>query len=45
MDGIGHVKISWRGNEHYEGTYNFKGVMEGQPQRNVQPLQRRFREK
>ena len=31
MNGTGHVKISWRGNEHYDGTYNFKGVMEGQP--------------
>src|ERR1700761_3713007 len=31
MNGTGHVKISWRGNEHYEGTYDFKGVMEGQP--------------
>jgi len=31
MNGTGHMKISWRGNEHYEGTYNFKGVMEGQP--------------
>lgn len=32
MDGVGHVKISWRGTDHYEGTYNFKGTMEGRPQ-------------
>jgi len=24
--------MTWRGNEHYEGTYNFKGMMEGRPQ-------------
>jgi hypothetical protein len=32
MDGVGHVKVSWRGTDHYEGTYNFKGMMEGRPQ-------------
>ena len=32
MEGVGRVKISWRGNEHYEGSYNFKGTMEGRPQ-------------
>jgi hypothetical protein len=32
MDGVGHVKVSWRGTDHYEGTYNFKGTMEGRPQ-------------
>ena len=31
MNGVGHVKVAWRGNEHYEGTYNFKGAMEGRP--------------
>ena len=30
MEGTGHIKMSWRGNEHYEGTYNFKGMMDGQ---------------
>ena len=25
-------EISWRGNEHYEGTYNFKGACDGHPQ-------------
>jgi hypothetical protein len=32
MEGVGHAEMSWRGNEHYEGTYNFKGSMEGHPQ-------------
>lgn len=32
MDGVGRMQMSWRGNEHYEGTYNFKGSMEGRPQ-------------
>ena len=31
MNGVGHIKVIWRGNEHYEGIYNFKGVMNGQP--------------
>jgi hypothetical protein len=32
MEGVGHFQISWRGNEHYDGTYSFKGSMEGRPQ-------------
>jgi len=32
MEGVGHAEMNWRGNEHYEGTYNFKGTMEGRPQ-------------
>ncbi|HSS15294.1 MAG TPA: DUF3617 domain-containing protein [Rhizomicrobium sp.] len=32
MDGVGHMQMSWRGNEHYEGTYSFKGSMSGRPQ-------------
>lgn len=32
MEGVGHSQMSWRGNEHYEGTYSFKGSMEGHPQ-------------
>ena len=32
MEGVGHAEMSWRGNEHYEGTYSFKGSMEGHPQ-------------
>jgi hypothetical protein len=31
MDGVGHSEISWTGNEHYTGSYNFKGTMQGQP--------------
>ena len=32
MEGVGHSEMNWRGNEHYEGTYSFKGSMEGRPQ-------------
>jgi hypothetical protein len=32
MEGVGHVKVSWRGTDHYEGTYTFKGTMGGRPQ-------------
>jgi len=32
MEGVGHSEMAWRGNEHYEGTYSFKGSMEGHPQ-------------
>jgi hypothetical protein len=32
VEGVGHMEMSWRGNEHYEGTYNFKGTAEGRPQ-------------
>ena len=32
MEGVGHSEMTWRGNEHYEGTYSFKGSMEGRPQ-------------
>jgi hypothetical protein len=32
MEGVGRSQMSWRGNEHYEGTYSFKGAMEGHPQ-------------
>ncbi|HWX90055.1 MAG TPA: DUF3617 domain-containing protein [Rhizomicrobium sp.] len=31
MDGVGHSEINWTGNEHYRGSYNFKGTMHGQP--------------
>jgi len=31
MEGVGRMQMSWRGNEHYEGTYSFKGSMEGRP--------------
>ena len=32
MEGIGQMQMSWRGNEHYEGTYSFKGSIGGRPQ-------------
>ena len=31
MEGVGHSEMSWRGDSHYEGTYAFKGTMEGRP--------------
>jgi len=32
VEGTGRAQVSWRGTDHYEGTYNFKGTMEGQVQ-------------
>jgi hypothetical protein len=32
MEGMGHAEMTWRGNEHYEGTYSFNGTAEGRPQ-------------
>ncbi len=31
MKGTGQMKISYRGPEHYEGSYAFKGSVEGNP--------------
>jgi len=31
MEGVGRMQMAWRGNDHYEGTYSFKGSMEGRP--------------
>lgn len=31
MEGTGHSEISWTGNEHYTGSYSFKGTMHGRP--------------
>ncbi|HVV28319.1 MAG TPA: DUF3617 domain-containing protein [Rhizomicrobium sp.] len=31
MKGVGHTSISYRGAEHYQGTYDFKGTVEGNP--------------
>ncbi|HEY0266794.1 MAG TPA: DUF3617 domain-containing protein [Rhizomicrobium sp.] len=31
MEGTGRSEISWRGDGHYEGNYEFKGTMHGQP--------------
>jgi hypothetical protein len=30
MEGTGHSQISWRGDNHYDGSYSFKGNMHGQ---------------
>jgi hypothetical protein len=32
VDGKGRAQVSWRGTDHYQGTYNFKGTMEGKVQ-------------
>jgi hypothetical protein len=32
MDGVGHMQINWHGNEHYQGSYSFKGTAQGHPQ-------------
>jgi hypothetical protein len=31
MEGTGRAQVSWRGDNHYDGSYNFKGSMRGQP--------------
>ena len=31
MEGVGHSRMSWHGDSHYEGDYSFKGVMHGHP--------------
>jgi hypothetical protein len=31
MQGSGHIQIAYSGDSHYEGSYTFKGVMEGHP--------------
>ncbi len=32
VNGTGETQISWRGDDHYDGTYSFKGEAEGHPQ-------------
>jgi hypothetical protein len=32
MEGTGRSQISWRGDNHYEGSYSFKGSMRDHPQ-------------
>ena len=32
VNGVGDMQISWRGTDHYEGTYNFQGTAGGHPQ-------------
>ncbi|HEY4078499.1 MAG TPA: DUF3617 domain-containing protein [Rhizomicrobium sp.] len=31
MKGVGHTQIAYNGAEHYQGTYDFKGTVEGNP--------------
>ncbi len=31
VEGVGRSRILWNGNEHYTGTYNFKGRLRGDP--------------
>jgi hypothetical protein len=31
MKGTGGIEVSYRGAEHYAGTYNFKGTLNGRP--------------
>jgi hypothetical protein len=32
VNGTGDMQISWRGTDHYEGTYSFQGTADGRPQ-------------
>ncbi len=32
VNGVGDMQIAWRGTDHYEGTYTFKGTAGGRPQ-------------
>jgi len=32
VNGVGDMQIAWRGTDHYEGTYSFKGTADGRPQ-------------
>jgi len=32
VNGTGDMQMSWRGTDHYEGTYSFKGESGGRPQ-------------
>ena len=29
LEGVGHYDIQWRGNDHFDGTYDFKGRFRG----------------
>lgn len=33
LEGVGRTQISWRGNQHFEGRYEFKGRFRGEPSR------------
>jgi hypothetical protein len=28
---VGHAQILWQGNQHFEGSYDFKGKFRGDP--------------
>jgi hypothetical protein len=29
LEGVGHYDIQWRSNDHFDGTYDFKGRFRG----------------
>jgi hypothetical protein len=33
LEGVGRSEIAWRGNDHFDGTYTFKGRFRGDPTR------------
>jgi hypothetical protein len=33
VEGVGRTQIVWRGNQHFEGSYDFKGRFRGDPAR------------
>ncbi len=33
VEGVGRSRITWRGNDHFEGTYDFTGKFRGDPAR------------
>ena len=33
VEGVGRAQILWRGNQHFEGSYDFKGRFRGDPTR------------
>jgi len=33
LEGVGRAQISWRGNQHFEGRYEFKGSFRGEASR------------
>ena len=33
VEGVGRAQITWRGNDHFEGSYDFKGKFRGDPAR------------
>ena len=33
LEGVGHSQLEWRGNSHFEGSYDFTGKFRGDPAR------------